>query len=50
MRLCALITLVLIGLSAGYDKEIYRTTEGVGIIGPTGGWFLCSDTEHCDGY
>ena len=40
---------VLIGLTTGCDLEVYRTNEGVGVIGPSGGWFLCSDNNDCGG-
>jgi predicted small secreted protein len=40
--LVALATMV-----AGCD--LYRTMEGVGIIGPNGGWFVCYDQNDCNG-
>lgn len=43
------VMFVLIGLTTGCDLEVYRTNEGVGVIGPSGGWFLCSDNNDCGG-
>lgn len=40
---------VLIGLAAGCDLEVYRTNEGLGIIGPAGGYFMCDDETNCYG-
>lgn len=40
--------LVIIGLMAGCD-ELYRTTEGVGIIGQAGGYFVCYNETQCSG-
>lgn len=44
-----LIALTLIGLSAGCDLELYRTAEGIGVIGPNGGYFVCADNNDCSG-
>ncbi len=44
-----LIMLALIGLASGCDLELYRTAEGIGVIEPNGGYFVCSDNNNCDG-
>lgn len=48
-RYTILILLSLIGLNGGCELETYRTIEGYGVIGPAGGWFVCSDNEDCIG-
>jgi hypothetical protein len=45
-----IVALVLIGLAAGCDLEFYRTAEGVGVIGPNGGYFVCTDNNDCSGH
>jgi hypothetical protein len=27
--------------------DVYRTNEGLGVIGPNGGYFWCFDNEQC---
>jgi hypothetical protein len=44
-----LVMLALIGLANGCDLEVYRTSEGIGVIGPNGGYFVCSDNNNCIG-
>lgn len=48
-----LVVVVLIGLVAGCDTrtavEVYRTDEGLGILGPSGGYFWCDDETDCAG-
>ena len=39
--------LALSALTTGCD--VYRTSEGIGILGPYGGYFLCSDNTDCSG-
>lgn len=36
-------------MAAGCDTEVYRTQEGVGVTGPTGGYFQCYDEFNCSG-
>ena len=47
-RLLAIGLLVFSALTTGC--EIYRTSEGIGVIGPNGGYFVCSDNNDCYGY
>ncbi len=44
-----LVMLALIGLASGCDLELYRTAEGIGVIGPNGGYFVCADNNNCYG-
>ena len=39
--------LALSAMTAGCD--LYRTMEGMGVIGPNGGWFVCYDEGDCNG-
>jgi hypothetical protein len=39
-----IVALVLIGLAAGCDLEL------VGVIGPNGGYFVCTDNNDCSGH
>ena len=49
MKKVLIIGLVALAiLTTGCD--LYRTTEGTGIIGPNGGWFVCYDENDCSGY
>lgn len=48
-RYLTLIMLTLIGLASGCDLEVYRTIEGIGVLGPDGGYFVCADNNNCDG-
>lgn len=41
--------LLFIGLMAGCDNELYRTKEGIGLIGPNGGYFSCYTETQCSG-
>ena len=43
------MALVFIGLMAGCELETYRTHEGIGVMGPNGGYFQCFDSGRCDG-
>ena len=48
MKNALIIGLVALAtMAAGCD--LYRTMEGVGIIGPNGGWFVCYDENDCNG-
>jgi hypothetical protein len=29
--------------------DLYRTNEGVGVLGPNGGYFWCDNEALCDG-
>lgn len=44
-----LVVLVLLAVATGCDTRVYRTTEGVGVLGPSGGWFVCDDETQCYG-
>lgn len=44
-----LLLLVVLGL-CGCDKKCYQTDEGVGVLGPNGGWFVCYDNDDCSGF
>ncbi len=46
MRLLLAIGLLFL---AGCDLTAYQTNEGIGVIGPNGGYFVCFDNEHCEG-
>lgn len=43
MLLLAVVALSTIGC------EVYRTNEGVGVTGPTGGYFWCDNETTCYG-
>lgn len=47
MRLIRLTLLVLLIGLGGCD--LYGNREGIGILGPDGGWFVCYDDNDCNG-
>lgn len=44
-----IMLVVVIGLLAGCDLKVYQTSEGVGVIGPNGGYFRCDNEMFCNG-
>ncbi len=42
-----IIGLLVLLFASGCD--LCRTTEGLGVIGPNGGWFVCYDNDDCRG-
>ncbi len=43
-------TLMILGLLLVTGCDLYRTNEGVGVLGPAGGWFQCFDETDCSGH
>ena len=44
-----MLLLVVVLVTIGCDLEIYRTNEGIGILGPNGGYFWCDNNVDCTG-
>lgn len=49
MKMIGRMLLMLALLMGATGCELYRTSEGVGVLGPTGGYFWCDDDAHCTG-
>lgn len=40
----------ILGLLLMTGCDLYRTNEGVGVLGPSAGWFVCYDELDCAGH
>jgi hypothetical protein len=49
MKIIGRIILSVFVLATIAGCELYQTNEGIGIIGPNGGYFVCFDNEQCKG-